>query len=136
MHRREAELTLVAPFAIDPTDRLPLYAQLDRSIRSAITTGRLRAGQRLPTLRQLALALGINANTVARVYLELDRDGIVETRRGVGTFVTTSPNRRTRRTDRELRALVDRFLAEAASIGIAAEELLADLAQRTGRTAP
>ena len=74
-------------FAIDAKDPTPLYAQLERAIRVAMATGRLQVGERLPTVRQLAVDLQINANTVAKVYGELERSGVLETRRGVGTFV-------------------------------------------------
>ena len=74
-------------FAIDATDPTPLYAQLERAIRVAIATGRLRSGDKLPTVRQLAVDLRINANTVAKVYGELERAGVLETQRGVGTFI-------------------------------------------------
>src|SRR6188508_3843898 len=75
---------------IDPRDRTPIYAQLDRGLRAAIVTGRLGPGDQLPTVRQLAVELQINANTVARVYAELERDGVLETRRGVGSFVSAT----------------------------------------------
>src|SRR5262245_42835737 len=106
-------------FVIDSTDPTPLYAQLERAIRVAIATGRLGFGDRLPTVRQLAVDLRVNANTVAKVYGELERAGVLETRRGVGTFVragelnAVSPGERRRR----LADLVDRFLAEAATYG-------------------
>ena len=77
-----------ADFAIDDTDRTPVYAQLERGIRSAIASGRLAVGDQLPTVRQLAVDLRVNANTVARVYAFLERTGVLETRRGVGTFVS------------------------------------------------
>ena len=76
-----------AMFAIDGNDPTPLYAQLERAIRVAIATGRLNVGDKLPTVRQLAVDLKINANTVAKVYGELERSGVLETRRGVGTFI-------------------------------------------------
>ena len=79
-------------FQVDLKHPTPLYHQLDRSIRFAIATGRLGIGDQLPTVRQLAVDLRINANTVAKVYAELERSGVVETRRGVGTFVTARPN--------------------------------------------
>ena len=120
-------------FTVDPADPLPLYAQLERGIRSAIGIGRLAPGSQLPTVRQLAVALSINANTVARVYAELERTGVLETRRGVGTFVRplpeAAPNRRDR--ERELRALTDRLLAEAAAAGFGADELVKHLVART-----
>ena len=77
--------------SIDARDRTPIYAQLDRALRAAIATGRLQAGDQLPTVRQLAVDLRINANTVARVYAELERAGVIETRRGIGSFVTATP---------------------------------------------
>ena len=120
-------------FAIDPKDPTPLYAQLDRAIRSAIGSGRLVAGDRLPTVRQLAVDLRINANTVARVFGELERAGVVETRRGVGTFVKGGPpvdalsgGERERR----LSSLLDRFQAEAAALGVSVDEAIARLRER------
>src|SRR5947207_13689879 len=99
---------------IDPRDRTPIYAQLDRALRAAIATGRLAAGQQLPTVRQLAVDLSINANTVARVYAELERMGVIETRRGVGSFITATPAqaRPPREHERRLRAFVTKVLAE------------------------
>src|SRR5437870_8719271 len=74
-------------FHVDTKHPTPLYHQLERSIRFAIATGKLRIGDQLPTVRQLAVDLRINANTVAKVYAELEHAGVLETRRGVGTFV-------------------------------------------------
>jgi len=119
-------------FNIKPADPTPLYAQLERAIRFAIVTGRIRIGERLPTVRQLAVDLRINANTVARVYAELERAGVVETRRGVGTFVRTSHLESSHITDpeRELRELEDRFLSEAAALGFPPQEVCDHLAGR------
>ena len=77
-------------FHIDTKHPTPLYHQLERSIKFAIATGKLRIGDQLPTVRQLAVDLRVNANTVAKVYAELERAGVLETRRGVGTFVRTN----------------------------------------------
>jgi GntR family transcriptional regulator len=120
-------------FAIDPTDPTPLYAQLERAIRVAIATGRLRHGDKLPTVRQLAIELRINANTVARVYGELERTGILATRRGVGTFIDDVGGRALPLPGRERQLLVlsDRFLAEAAALGFPAEEAIAFLKSRS-----
>src|SRR5947209_11952549 len=74
--------------SVDTRDATPIYAQLERGLRAAIATGRLRPGDQLPTVRQLAVELRVNANTVARVYGELERAGVLETRRGVGSFVS------------------------------------------------
>src|SRR5262245_2879638 len=114
----------MALVTIDPRDRTPLYAQLDRALRAAIASGRLAPGDQLPTVRQLAVELRLNANTVARVYLDLERAGIVETRRGVGTFVAAAPASPKKSSgDPELHALARRCLDEAAARGFAAADL-------------
>lgn len=118
---------------LDPRDPTPIYAQLERGIRAAIATGRLGEGAQLPTVRQLAVTLRINANTVARVYGELERAGVLETRRGVGTFIAAAPSqvqsRRDR--DRQLRAFVTRVLAEADASGFTLDDVLSALAARS-----
>jgi GntR family transcriptional regulator len=112
--------------AIDPRDSTPIYAQLDRALRAAIASGRLNSGDQLPTVRQLAVDLRINANTVARVYADLERSGILETRRGVGSFIRASaaearpPDEHLRR----LRAFVTRVLADASAAGFTPDELV------------
>jgi GntR family transcriptional regulator len=115
--------------SIDPRDRTPLYTQLERGLRAAIAAGRLRLGEQLPTVRQLAVELRINANTVARVYSELERAGVLETRRGVGSFVSATPERARppRERDRRLRAFVTRLLADAAADGFSIADLLSAL---------
>jgi GntR family transcriptional regulator len=115
--------------SIDTRDRTPIYTQLERGLRAAIATGRLRLGEQLPTVRQLAVELRINANTVARVYSELERAGVLETRRGVGSFVSATPERARppRERDRRLRAFVTRLLADAAADGFSIADLISAL---------
>jgi GntR family transcriptional regulator len=118
--------------AIDPRDPTPIYAQLDRGLRAAIATGRLQPGDQLPTVRQLAVDLRVNANTVARVYNELERDGVLETRRGVGSFVAATPlqARPPAEHTRRLRAFVTRVLADAAAAGFSRDELVDGLQRK------
>lgn len=122
----------MALVSIDPRDRTPIYAQLERALRAAIASGRLAAGDRLPTVRQLAVDLRVNANTVARVYAELERAGVIETRRGVGSFVcaTAARARPPREHDRRLRAFVTRVLADADAAGFTMDDVIAALASR------
>lgn len=75
------------PFAIDPTDELPVGLQLGWRLRALIRTGELAAGERLPSFRQLAGWAGVNVGTVRAVYESLEADGLVVTRHGQGTFV-------------------------------------------------
>ena len=117
--------------AIDPRDKTPIYAQLERGLRAAIATGRLRPGDQLPTVRQLAVELRINANTVARVYVELERAGVLETRRGVGSFVAATPAQARPRDEHErrLRAFATRVLADAAAAGFTLDDVVAALGE-------
>lgn len=119
-------------FHINPADPTPLYAQLTRAIQFAIATGKLRIGEQLPTVRQMAVDLKINANTVAKVYLELERTGIVETRRGVGTFIGDRPlqARSGNHRDEHLQDFIDRFIAEAGALGFSLDDLISHLRGR------
>jgi GntR family transcriptional regulator len=114
---------------VDPADALPLHAQLERSIRVAIASRRLEPGDQLPTVRQLAVALRINANTVARVYAQLEREGVLGTRRGVGTFVLepSTSHRNIEARDAELRAIATRALADASARGFSLSDLRREL---------
>jgi GntR family transcriptional regulator len=114
---------------LDARDPTPIYAQLERGLRAAIATGRLRPGDQLPTVRQLAVDLRVNANTVARVYAELERNGVLETRRGVGSFIAATPAQAhpPRERDRRLRAFVTRVLADADAGGFTLDEIVAAL---------
>jgi GntR family transcriptional regulator len=116
--------------SVNPREPTPLHAQLERSVRVGIASGRLGPGDQLPTVRQLAVALRINANTVARVYTQLERDGVLETRRGVGTFIAESAPRSPLNDlarQAELRAIVMRALSEASSHGFSAADLRREL---------
>lgn len=118
--------------AVNTRDPTPLHAQLERTIRVAIASGWLRPGDQLPTVRQLAVALRINANTVARVYAELEREGVLETRRGVGSFVAATPGAARSATEhtKRLRAFVTRVLADAAAAGFTHDEVVHELDKR------
>jgi len=124
----------VSLISIDAHDATPIYAQLERALRASIATGRLQPGDQLPTVRQLAVELRVNANTVARVYAELERAGVIETRRGVGSFISASPAeaRPPREHERRLRAFVTRVLADADTAGFTIDEISAALRAHKG----
>ena len=78
--------SLIERITVDFTSEVPLYTQVKNQLRLHIERGELNSGEQLPTVRELALSLGINANTVSRIYADLEREGYLARRRGVGTF--------------------------------------------------
>jgi GntR family transcriptional regulator len=115
--------------SVDPRDSTPIHAQIERGLRAAIAAGRLRPGDQLPTVRQLAVDLRVNANTVARVYAHLERDGVLETRRGVGSFISATRERARPPAEhqRRLKAFVTRLLADAAAAGFTLDEVIGEV---------
>jgi GntR family transcriptional regulator len=115
--------------SLDTADATPIYAQVERGLRAAIAAGRLKPGDQLPTVRELAVELRVNANTVARVYSELERAGVFETRRGVGTFVRAgrAEARPASEHAKRLRAFATRVLSEGDTHGFTADEVIAAL---------
>jgi GntR family transcriptional regulator len=111
-------------FHVRPESGEPIYVQLVRQIRHAITSGALRPGDQLPTLRRLAADLVINPNTVARAYRELEREGLIEGGVGRGTFVTNAPPRLQAEERRErIRPSIRSLVAEARVLGLTPDEL-------------
>ena len=121
-------------FRIESSSRVPIYRQLVGQIREAVARGRLKAEERLPSVRDLSRQLVINPNTVARVYTELEREGILNTRPGLGVFVAQPKMDLTKRVRKDrLTCLVDNLLTEAVHLGFSAEELLAVVSERLQR---
>jgi GntR family transcriptional regulator len=111
-------------FSVDVASRTPIYRQLVEQIRTAIARGRLQANARLPSVRDLSRRLVINPNTVARVYTELERDGLLVTRHGLGVFVAPPGSDLTKKARRErLGILLDGFFTEAVLLGFSADEV-------------
>jgi GntR family transcriptional regulator len=120
-------------FRLDSASGVPFYRQIIDQILAAKAAGRLDAGDRLPTVRALAVELAVNFNTVARAYKELEIRGVLDTQQGTGTFVAdqeVSIGEVERR--RVLTQLLDEFLARAARSGLTLAEIEAALAERRG----
>ena len=114
-------------FRLDTETGVPLYQQVVEQVRRMIASGTVLPGDRLPTVRELAADLVVNPNTVAHAYQMLEQAGVVETRRGQGTFACEPSARMTREQGRErVAALLDRALAEASLLNVPAEDV-ADL---------
>ncbi len=121
------------PFAmaIDLKSGVPIYRQIIDQVKSAIATGTLGPGDRLPTVRQLSVDLSVNPNTVSRAYTELELTGLVETHMGSGTYVG---NKRVEQDEVERRRILDQicqeYLSRASSHGFSLHDLLDNLTQR------
>ena len=123
-----------ATISIDPRSGVPFYRQIIDQVKAAIATEAIAAGDRLPTVRQLAVDLSINPNTVSRAYTELELTGLVETQMGSGTYVG---NRPVEQNDVERRRVLDQlcqeFLSRASTHGLNLDDVLHNLEQRRKR---
>jgi len=108
-------------------DRMPIYRQIILQFNRAFVRGDIVAGERIPSIRELSTLLGVNTNTVQRVYQEMERDGLISSKRGTGYFITedVSMMEKTRR-DLALDSL-RRFLEEMRALGCSNGEILNEL---------
>lgn len=112
-------------FRIDYDRGVPVYRQIYEAVTAALATGTLARDEQLPTIHELARRLAINPNTVARAYRDLDRDGYIVSHRGKGTFPSDEPPASSAADkQRLLRSIFDRAIADAASHGIAASDVI------------
>jgi len=112
-------------FALDLHSGVPVYRQIIDQVRSGVASGSLSAGDQLPTVRQLAVDLAINPNTVMRAYRELELGGLIETHQGTGTFVANKKiEKSTAERERRLGQIVGEFAARAGAAGYTVEELI------------
>lgn len=122
----------VAKFVVDDESSTPVYVQVREQLLAAIGRGEAVRGEQLPSVRDVAAALAINPNTVNRAYSELERDGVVETRRGLGTFIRS--NRRPN-DGRRLTEISERFVTHARSLGYEGSQILAAVRSRVAHLA-
>ena len=119
---------------LDVKSGVPFYRQIIDQVKAAIATESIASGDRLPTVRQLAVDLSVNPNTVSRAYTELELTGLVETQMGSGTFVGSRP---VEHNDVERRRVLDQlcqeFLSRASTHGFTLDDVLQNLDQRKKR---
>jgi GntR family transcriptional regulator len=122
-------------FSVNPSAGAPLYVQLTEQIKRAIAVGALDPGERLPTVKGLAHELKLNANTVARVYRDLEREGVIDTTPGRGSFVRENGVvTETRRAATDVATLaVDDAVREARSLAVTLDEIRAITEASIGR---
>jgi GntR family transcriptional regulator len=116
---------------INPASRQPICRQLSDQIREAVARGKLRPEERLPSVRELSRSLVVNPNTIARVYGDLEREGILNTRPGLGVFVALPSSELSRKVRKErLQEAVNRFLTEAVHLGFSAGDIVSLVSQQ------
>jgi GntR family transcriptional regulator len=116
---------------LDLKSGVPFYRQIIEQIKFAMARGDLDPGDRLPTVRQLAVDLSINPNTVVRAYRELEIEGVIETQQGTGTFIGHQPTTIDQiERQRMLDQILTDLLARASSYGFSIEDVLEGLRQR------
>lgn len=127
-------------FRLDLHSGVPVYRQIIDQVTGGMASGALKAGDQLPTVRQLAVDLAINPNTVVRAYSELEIRGVLDTQQGTGTFIRRQKVKRDEvERQRRLNQLVSEFIARAGALGFTVQELLGQLhdlqtdQQRKGR---
>jgi DNA-binding transcriptional regulator YhcF (GntR family) len=112
-------------FALDLHSGVPVYRQLIDQVRAGLASGTLRAGDQLPTVRQLAVDLAINPNTVMRAYRELELGGLLETHQGTGTFIgDKKPENKSAERERQLLQMAAECAARAGAAGFTLEDLI------------
>src|SRR5215831_18820651 len=115
-------------FRLDDHSGVPVYRQIIDQVLGGMATGALRPGDQLPTVRQVAVDLAINPNTVQRAYREMEIRGVLDTQQGTGTFIS---QQKVKRDDverrRQLAQLVSDFVARAGAAGFTVKELLEEI---------
>ena len=109
------------------TSSTPIYLQLVQRLCKQIVRGELSSGEKLPSMREMAIQVGVNPNTVQRVYAELERITVAETRRGQGTFVTSDAERLRKLREELMVSCVTAFLSDMGEMGFGLEEILHSL---------
>ena len=112
-------------FSLDPVNGAPIYRQIIQQIEYAILSGRMKSGDKLPTIRSLAVDLKTNPNTIARAYNELEIRGVLETQVGSGTYISDKkPLMEDDSLNRKIREVVARFIHELHDLGLDNRELI------------
>lgn len=115
-------------FLLDLHSGMPVYRQIMDQVRGGIASGALTSGDQLPTVRQLAVDLEINPNTVVRAYRELELGGLLETHQGTGTFISAQKMKRTdAQRGKQLAQIVGDCVSRAGAAGFTVDELIDEL---------
>jgi GntR family transcriptional regulator len=115
-------------FRLDGSTGVPPYLQLVHQVRQSLLLGYLRAGDQLPTVKEVAVDLAINPNTVVKAYRQLEHEGLVAGRPGQGTFITGTLASPSAAASRALRVSLEQWFRDAAEAGLSDEAVTALIA--------
>ena len=118
-------------YHVDPLSGVPIYMQILNQVKRATATGMLKAGDQMPSVRELALELTVNPNTIAKAYQELERDGVIKSVRGIGTFIAETEVKIVHEERvKVLLGAIDKVLVEAHHLGFSDVEVRELLEER------
>jgi GntR family transcriptional regulator len=120
-------------FIISKADGRPMYLQIMEQVRQRVANGDWPHGHELPSIRQLAIDLNVSVITVKRAYLELEREGVIETQHGRGSTVAADPGIGPRLWDEDLARHLDHVVRLASLLGLSPDEVIARLRQAADR---
>jgi len=113
-------------FDVDPRSSVAIYRQLVDGVKEAVARGILETGEKLPSVRELAAQVTINPNTIAKAYQELEREGIIETLRGRGTFVAARKSQKNlEEKEKAIKSMLEKIMVEAYYLQLDEKTLLA-----------
>jgi GntR family transcriptional regulator len=116
---------------IDAKSAVPAYEQIKRAIKLAILSGRLKDGKQLMTLREMALKLMVNPNTIIKVYGQLENEGFIYSRPGAGYYVKLDPAKFNKSSHELFREVTEDYISKALQLGYSAEQILREVAALT-----
>ena len=114
-------------FKVDAQSAVPVYEQIKRAIKLAIVSGNLEEGDKLMSLRELALKLTVNPNTIIKVYDQLENDGFISSRPGAGYYVKFDRPGTRQKEQHLLREITQEYIAEALQLGYSIEDIIKEI---------
>jgi len=112
---------------INPKSAVPVYEQVKREIKLAILSGRLKEGEKLISIRELAVRLQINPNTIVKVYYQLEVEGFIVSRPGAGYFVSAEVGRAQKEKHELFEQVTDDYITSASDLGYSIEDMITEL---------
>ena len=121
--KREVAADAMGAFQVDEKSGVPLWIQIRKRLVFLIASGKYERGERLPSVRELSVRLGVNYNTINKVYQDLERDGYILTKRGRGTYVSDLKSVELSAVDGDVEALAADFVQQALARGMTSEDI-------------